>query len=84
MCSHFNIEDGRKYTFLAYYDLLFKKGKNATEIQKRCAVYGEGAMTDQTCQKQFVKFCAGDFSLDDAPWSCRPVEVGSEQIETLI
>ena len=41
-------------------------------------------MTDQTCQKQFVKFCAGDFSLDDAPWSCRPVEVGSEQIETLI
>ena len=50
---------------MLYY---FKKNKNATEMQKRvCAVYGEGAMTDQTCQKWFVKFCAGDFSLDNAP-----------------
>ena len=31
-----------------------------------------------------MKFCAGDFSLDDAPWSGRPVEVDSDQIETLI
>ena len=45
----------------------FKKGKNATEIQKKiCAVYGEGAVTDQICQKWFAKFRAGDFSLDDA------------------
>ena len=29
-------------------------------------MYGEVAMTDQTCQKWVVKFCAGDFSLDDA------------------
>ena len=30
----------------------FKKGKNATETQKKkiCAVYGEGAVTDRTCQ----------------------------------
>ena len=35
--------------------------------------------------KQFVKFHAGDFSLeDDAPWSGRPVEVGSGEIKTLI
>ena len=47
-------------------------------------MYGEGAVTDQTCQKWFVKFCAGDFSLDDAPQSSRPVEVDSDQIETLI
>ena len=33
----------------------FKKGKNATETQKMiCAVYGKGAVTDQTCQKWFV------------------------------
>ena len=39
---------------MLYY---FKKGKNATETQKKiCAVYGEGAVTDQTCQKWFVKF----------------------------
>ena len=39
---------------ILYY---FKKGKNATETQnKTCAVYGEGAVTDRTCQKRFVKF----------------------------
>ena len=45
---------------------------------------GESAMTDGTCQKWFVKFRAADFSLDDAPHSGRPVEVDSDQIETLI
>ena len=30
-------------------------------------MYGEGAVTDQMCQKWFVKFHAGDFSLDGAP-----------------
>ena len=35
----------------------FKKGKNATEThEKMCAVCGEGAVTDQMCQKWFVKF----------------------------
>ena len=66
---------------MLYY---FKKGKNATETHKNiCAVYGKGAVTDQICQKWFVKF-HGDFSLNDAPWSGRPVEVDSDQIETLI
>ena len=41
-------------------------------------------MTDGTCQKLFVKFRAGDFSLDDAPQLGRRVEVDSDQIETLI
>ena len=31
-----------------------------------------------------MKFHAGDFSLDVAPQSCRPVEVDSDQIETFI
>ena len=41
---------------MPYY---FKKGKNTTEMQKKekiCAVYGEGAVTDRTCQKWFMKF----------------------------
>ena len=66
---------------MLYY---FKKGKNATETQKEiCAVYGEGAETDQTCQKWFAKFRAGYFLLDDAPQSSRLVEVDSDQTETL-
>ena len=39
---------------MLYY---FKKGKNATEIQKKiCVVYGEGSVTDWTCQKWFATF----------------------------
>ena len=61
----------------------FKKGKNAAEKKKMekkpiCAVYGERAVADWTCQKWFVKFRAGDLSLDDARWSGRPVEVDSD------
>ena len=67
---------------MLYY---FKKGKNATKThQKDCAVYGEGAVTDQTCEKWFAKFHAGDSSPDDAPQSGRPVEVDSDQIKMLI
>ena len=65
----------------------FKKGKNATETHthtKMCVVCGGGAMADQTCQERFVNFCAGDFSLDDAPRSGRPIEVDRDQIETLM
>ena len=69
---------------MAYYILFFKKGKNATEMQKKiCALYGEGAVTDWTCQKCFVKFLAGDFSLDDAPQSGKQVEVDSNQIKKI-
>ena len=65
---------------MLYY---FKKGKNATEAQKKiCAVYGEGAVTDRTCRKWFAKFCAGAFSPDDAPRSSRPVQVESDPVET--
>ena len=48
-----------------------------------CAVCREGAVTDRSCQKWFAKFHARDLSLDDAPWSGRPVEVDSNQINTL-
>ena len=47
-------------------------------------MYGEGAVTDQMCQKWFVKFHTRDFSLDDAPQSGRPAEVDGVQIKTLI
>ena len=41
-------------------------------------------MTDQMCQRRFAKFYAGDFLLDIILWSDKPVEVNSNQIETLI
>ena len=49
--------------------------------EKICAVYGEGAVTDQMCQKWFTKFCAGHFSVADAPQSGRPGEVDSDQLK---
>ena len=47
-------------------------------------MYGEGAVTDQMCQKWSAKFRAGDFPLDNTPRSGRPAEADSDQIETLI
>ena len=37
-------------------------------------MYGEGAVTDPTCQKWFAKFPSEDFLLYDAPGSGRPAE----------
>ena len=33
--------------------------------------------------KVVCEVCAGDFPLDDAPWSGRPVAADSDQIKTL-
>ena len=75
-------ENMQHFQHIMFY--YFKKGNNATEMQKKiCAVYGERAVADRMCQKWFAKFCAGDFSLDNAPRSGRPVKVDSDQIETL-
>ena len=77
--------EGKKQHFQPIMLYYFKKGKNATETQRKiCAVCGEGAVTDRTRQKWFAKFRAGDLSLDDTPWAGGPVGVDSGQIETLI
>ena len=83
LCRHFNIEDRRKYAFLAYYALLFQEGlkHNRNGKKKICAACGEGAVTDRTCQKWFAKFRTGAVSLDGAPWSSRPDEVDNNQIK---
>ena len=44
-------------------------------------MYGEGAVTDQTCQKLFAEFCAGDFLLVNAPQLAGPVEAAGDQSE---
>ena len=41
-------ENLQQFWHIMFY--YFKKGKNATEMQKKiCAVYGEGAVSDQMC-----------------------------------
>ena len=58
--------------------------------KKICAAYEEGAVTDQMYQRQFAKFHAGDFSLDNAPWSGTKESTNKcswswdDQIQTLI
>ena len=77
------IEENKQHCW--HITLYCKKGKNATETQKKiCAANGEGAVPDATCQRWFVRFQAGDFSLANAPWSGRPVEVDSDQTKTVI
>ena len=46
-------EDMQHFWHIVIY---FKKGKNATETKNICAVYGEGVVTDQMCQKWCAKF----------------------------
>ena len=36
--------------------IISRKASTQLKRKKRCAVCGEGAVTDQTCQKWFVKF----------------------------
>ena len=48
-------KDTQHFPYIMFY--YFQKGKNATEKQKKiCAMYGEGAVSDQMCQKLFAKF----------------------------
>ena len=77
-------ENGQYFRHIILY--YFKKGMMQLKCKRKnsCVVYGEGAMIGCMCQKWFAKFHAGDFLVNDALWSGRPVEVDSDQIETLI
>ena len=85
-CSHFNIENGKKGKILGILCFIIsrKLKSQLKPIRKKdLSVHRDGAVTDWMCQKWFVKFCAGDFSLNDAPWVGRPLEVNSDQVKTL-
>ena len=56
---------------MLYY---FKKDKNTKGIQENaCAACGEGAVTDQTCQKWFAKFLVllTFWPNNSLLWGCR-------------
>ena len=65
---------------MLYY---FKKHKNTTETKDLCSVWRR-CWDWPNVSTWFVRFPAGDFSLDGASWSGRPVGADSDQIETLI
>ena len=46
-------------------------------------MHGEGAVTDQMCQKWFARLRAGDFSPEGAPQLGTPVEVDRHRMHTL-
>ena len=71
--------------FIKLCFIILRKVKTQQKHKKRpvqCDLFLE-KVSDGTCQKWFAKFQAGDFSLNDAPWLGRPVEVDSDQIEAL-
>ncbi|CAK1598259.1 unnamed protein product [Parnassius mnemosyne] len=47
-------------------------------------VYGEGVLTVRQCQNWFAKFRSGNFDVEDAPRSGRPVEAYKDAIKALV
>ncbi|GFV83702.1 HTH_48 domain-containing protein [Trichonephila clavipes] len=60
-----------RHILLFYY----RKGKNTVQARKKLTdVSGEGVMIVRQCQNWFAKFRSGNFDVEDAPRSGRPVE----------
>ncbi|EFN78757.1 Histone-lysine N-methyltransferase SETMAR, partial [Harpegnathos saltator] len=67
---------------LLYY---FKKGKRAADAYKKiCRVYGDDDLTERVCQRWYANFRPGDFDVNDAPRSGRPIEINSSDIKSII
>ena len=47
-------------------------------------VYGEHALAERTCQKWFVRFKSGDFSLEDKERPGNPKKFEDEELEALL
>ncbi|CAH2094461.1 unnamed protein product [Euphydryas editha] len=58
--------------------MLFKPEKKLTDV------YGEGVLTVRQCQNCFAKFLSGNFDVEDAPRSGRPVEANKDAIKALV
>ena len=77
------MEENTHFSHIMLY--YFKKGKNAIEMQKKdlCGVWRR--CCDRSNMSRVVcEVSCWRFSLDDAPWAGRAVEVDSDQIKTLI
>ncbi|GFV64640.1 histone-lysine N-methyltransferase SETMAR [Trichonephila clavipes] len=87
-------ETGFSVTGITYADLavliresemVTRKGKNAVQPRKKLTdVYGEGVLTVRQCQNWCAKFISGNFDVEDAPRSGRPVEADKDAIKALV
>ena len=76
LCSHFNIEDEKIcnifgiscFTISRKVKTQLNARKDLCSVWRRCCDW-------LSCQNWFAKFCAGDFSLDNAAWEGKSVEV---------
>ncbi|GFV20064.1 histone-lysine N-methyltransferase SETMAR [Trichonephila clavipes] len=69
-----------RHILLFYY----RKGKNAVQARKKLTgVYG-GVLTVRQCQNWFAKFRSGNFDVEDAPRSGKPIEVDKDAIKALV
>ncbi|GFW28276.1 mariner transposase [Trichonephila clavipes] len=70
-----------RHILLFYY----RKDKNAVQARKKLTdVYGEGVLTVRQCQNWFAKFRSGNFDVEVAPRSGRPVEADKDAIKALV
>ncbi|GFT16343.1 histone-lysine N-methyltransferase SETMAR [Trichonephila clavipes] len=67
-------------------EIIFKiNGKNAVQARKKLTdVYGEGMLTVRQCQNWFPNFRSGNFDVEDALRSGRPVEADKDAIKALV
>lgn len=62
----------------------FRKGSKATDATKDiCDVYGD-VLNVRKCQRWFNKFRSGDFDLNDAQRSGRPVELDNDLLKAAV
>ncbi|GFT87786.1 histone-lysine N-methyltransferase SETMAR [Trichonephila clavipes] len=70
-----------RHILLFYY----RKGKSDVQASNKLTdVYGEGVLTVRQCQNWFAKFRYGNFDVEDAPRSGRPVEADKDAIKALV
>ena len=63
----------------------FNMQKTAAESHRILAeVYGEDALAERTCQKQFSQFKSGDFGLEDDERPGQPKKFEDEELEALL
>ena len=59
----------------------YKKGSNAASAVKNiCATYGEGSLSERTCQKWLTRFREGNFNLSDESRPGRSSDCNEEVI----